>query len=138
MTAQVEFRFVAEQLATPYFGRGERLRPLVSLGIKPFELLLDLPVAGGYQPLVMTVGDQRLLQCEQVLGPIVSGQGSHNGFLGRLHAYIPQASQHAWVPLPRHNRIQDGHSTQPSDIAEDVVKLDVHLIQRLLHMQNVR
>jgi hypothetical protein len=41
------------------------------------------------------------------------------------------------VPLPGQDRIEDSESAYPRYVAQYVVDLQIHLTQRLLHMQGV-
>ena len=42
-----------------------------------------------------------------------------------------------WVALPIQNGADDQHARDPSDVAEDIGQLNVHQVQRLLHMLNM-
>ena len=122
MTSQIKIRFVAKEFPAPHFGWSERLCCLIHLCIKPFELLLDLPIASGHELLVVAVGGQRLFQCEEVLGSIVSRQRGHDRFLGRLYSPIAQFGQELRIPLSRQNGIDDRQAAQAGNIAKNVVE----------------
>jgi hypothetical protein len=88
---QVESRFIAEELLTAHLGRSQRPRLHVHVSVKLLELPLDLQIASSHEFLVMAKGSQRLLQCEHVLGPVVSGERLNDHFLRRLHSPVPQS-----------------------------------------------
>jgi hypothetical protein len=50
---------------------------------------------------------------------------------------VSQLGYNPRVALPGQNRIQNRESTQPHDITEYMVQLNVHLVQGFLHMQEV-
>ena len=45
--------------------------------------------------------------------------------------------QNLWVALARRDRPDDGHAGNSGDVGHDMMKLQVHLRQRLLHVLNV-
>ena len=52
--------------------------------------------------------------------------------LDRIVGY--QGSQLLWIAFAGQNRIQKGHSGHTRQVAEHVVELQIHLLQRLVHV----
>jgi len=69
-----------------------------------------------------------------VLLPIVSDQRPANSLFRRLDAQIAQRCQGHRVALTRQDGADDAHAGGASDVGDDVVQLQVHLHQRLLHV----
>jgi hypothetical protein len=67
----------------------------------------------------------------------VAGEGLDDGLFGGLAAGLAEASQGDRIALTGYHRPQDLLAGNPGDVGEDVVKLQVHLLERLLHMQDV-
>jgi hypothetical protein len=73
-----------------------------------------------------------------MLGSPGSGQGfDDGGFIG-LAAGLAEGSQHLRVSFPGDNGPQDEQPGQAGDVRQDVMELEVHLLQGLLHMQDMR
>ena len=85
----------------------------------------------------MTIGLQRLAEREEVLGPIIAHQRLRNGLRGGLDGAVAVLGQQLRVALPPENRVQDRQPRDPGDVAQDVMELEVHLVQRLLDVLDV-
>jgi len=78
-----------------------------------------------------------LFQREQMLGPVVAHQRFGDERFTGLDALVAQFGQHARITLPSQDRVDDGEPGLPRDVTDDVMQLQVHLIQRLLHVVDV-
>ena len=87
--------------------------------------------------LVSVVELQRLGEREDVLFPIVAGQRVPDRLDARLAAGVAVLGQLHRVAVARDNRAHDAHPRLARDVGHDVMKLDVHLHQGLLHVLNV-
>jgi len=47
---------------------------------------------------------------------------------------VAVAGQHLGIPLPRQDGVQDGQAGDAGEVREDVVELEVHLTQGVLHV----
>ena len=66
------------------------------------------------------------LQCPRSDLAIVSSSGPDPG--------VSELRQLAWVPFTSHDGYDDLHTGLPGDVADNVLELDVHLRQRLVHV----
>jgi hypothetical protein len=80
----------------------------------------------------------RLSKREDVLGLVVAGEGLADRFGRRLAPHIPVRREHIEIALAVDDGTQDPHARDARDVAHDVVQLQIHLHQRLLHMLHVR
>ena len=95
----------------------------------------DLPVAVGDLVLVMVPALQGLAQREDVLGVPSAAQGfEHLLGLGAADLHIAQRQQRLRRALSRHDGAHHRQSAHARQRADDVVQLDVHALQRLLHV----
>lgn len=115
------------------FGKG-----LASAAILEREqAIFSAGIAGGDLLTVEVKEFDGLAQGEEVfLAPIVL-EGKGNGGLVILAAVIAQAGELVRVPLAVEDGAEDAHASDAADIADDVVKLEVHLVEGLLHVLNV-
>jgi hypothetical protein len=88
--------------------------------------------------LVEIVQVQGLSQGEDVLFPVVADQGLANRLDRGVAPAVPIRGQGVRVALARHECPDDAHPGRPGDVRDDVVDLQVHLGQRLLHVLDVR
>ena len=56
----------------------------------------------------------------------------------RVAAPVPIGGQHVRIALAVHDRADDAHPGHAGDVRDDVMELQVHLRQRLLHVLDVR
>ena len=84
--------------------------------------------------LVMLVHLPRLLQREKVLTTPIALQRFANRFFAGFDMRVPQLRQLLRIALPTHDGIHDGQSGQPSDVADHLMDLHIHLRQRFLHV----
>jgi hypothetical protein len=87
--------------------------------------------------LVAAIGCQRLSQSEYVFGPVITNQRFGDDRFARLDALVAQFCQDIRVSLSRQDSLDNGKSGLSRDVADDVMQLQVHLIQRLLHVVDV-
>lgn len=85
----------------------------------------------------MPVRRERLAQGEEVFRPAVAPQSLGDRRRGRLDPPIAVPGQHVGVPLAGEDRVEDGQAGDPGQVAQDVVELEVHLGERLLHVLGV-
>ena len=88
--------------------------------------------------MVSIIKGKRLFQRKQVLGAVVSSERLLDGFDAGVAAVIAQARQRLGIMLAREDCTDDPRSGCACDIGDDMVKLEVHLGQRLLHVLNMR
>ena len=73
-----------------------------------------------------------------MLFPTVAHQRVPDRLDARLAAGVAVLGQLHRVAVPRDNRAHDAHPRLPRDVGHDVMQLDVHLHQGLLHVLDVR
>ena len=73
-----------------------------------------------------------------MLMTVVAHQRLRDHFLARLDPRAAQLGQNLRIVFPGQNRIHDGQSSLPHNVADNVVQLKIHLIQCFLHMVDVR
>src|SRR5262245_2767122 len=104
---------------------------------RPIVAGVSLSVALLSPSLVEAVGLQTLAQHEEMLGPIVAYQGGFHLCKGALvHSMVAQFGELAGIALTRQNRVNNAQAAHPGNVADDVVKVQVHLLQGLLHVLN--
>ena len=129
------WRIDAGALARPEICGSRRLARVVVLAQQHF----DLPIAFGNLALVVLPALQCLAQCEQVLG--LPGPAQRLLDALRLVAPDPQIAQ-PQQPLGVALAVEQGayhrQAAHAGERTDDVVELDVHALQRLLHVLHVR
>jgi hypothetical protein len=100
-------------------------------------LLLNLPITFRHEFLVISPSRQGLTESKQMLPAIVSNQRFDDGLFRGFDPSIPKCGQFCWIPLARQNGIHDAEARESSDVADDVMDLQIHLIQSFLHPQYV-
>ena len=131
----------AGALAVLRAGGGARAacRPAAAaLGLQTLQHRLDPRVAVGHLLLVDVVEVQGLRQGEDVLLALVAGQGLPDRLGRGMAAPVAMGGQHGRVALAGHDGADDAQAGRPGDVRDDVVELQVHLRQRLLHVLDVR
>jgi hypothetical protein len=73
-----------------------------------------------------------------MLRAIVSGQCSPNYIFGRLAAAAAELREHRGISLAAADRADDAKAGEARDVADNVMQLNIHLHQRLLHVLDVR
>jgi hypothetical protein len=99
---------------------------------------LDLGVEFIDTSLIEVIQRQRLLQCEDVLGLVVANECGSNRPDAGLAVAIPHGRQYARVALSAHDGADDLHAGRSGDVSDDVMQLQVHEGQGLLHVLDVR
>jgi hypothetical protein len=82
-------------------------------------------------------GFESLGEGKHVLLAVGSLEGPSHLFLGRLDPPITQASQRVHVALAGDDRAQDAHAGLARHVADRLVKLHVHLLESLVHQENL-
>src|SRR5712691_8205192 len=132
--ARIEAQGAPARLAAP--GRAPQgLAPALILELP--ELRLDLGLARGDLPAVDIEELHSLPELEQVLPAPGALQRAGDRRLVRLTAPVAQLGQHAGVALSREHRPDDRQAGQPGDVAHHVGQLEIHLLERLLHVLDV-
>ncbi len=67
----------------------------------------------------------------------MAGESLDDGLLRRTAIGVAEGGQHLWVTLSGDDGADDLHSGLAGDVGEDVVELEVHLGEGLLHMEDV-
>src|ERR1700691_4181164 len=73
-----------------------------------------------------------------MLGSVAAGERLRNFLSAGVATVMAQARQHLGVSLAGNNRADDPQAGRASDVGDDVVELEIHLCQRLLHMLDMR
>jgi len=106
--------------------------------LQPGQDRLDLPVAGGHLGLVDVIQLEGLGQGEDVLLPVVADQRLAHRLDRGMAPHVAVGGQDGWVALACDDRPDDAHARHARDVGHDVMQLQVHLGQRLLHVLDVR
>jgi hypothetical protein len=69
---------------------------------------------------------------------VAAGERLRNYLSAGVATVMAQARQHLGVALAGKNRADDPQAGRASDVGADVVELEIHLCQRLLHMLDMR
>lgn len=101
------------------------------------HMRLDRGVARGELGLTGVKELKVLLQDEEMLGPIVTGQGGDDLGLGRAAPMIAMLGELVRVAVTGHDVAEDPQSGHTGDVADDQWPLQVHLHERFLHALNV-
>ena len=96
---------------------------------------LDLLIALGDELLVVRVGAPCVAQGEQMFAAPISLQ-SFEGWQAGFDPRVRQCRQARWVALSVQDGVGDGQATESGQIGDGVVQMDVHLVERLLHVQH--
>ena len=72
-----------------------------------------------------------------MLLPVVAHQRFGDDFLAGLDPFVAQLREPERVSFAPRSRIHDRQSSLSHDVADHVGQLQVHLVQRLLHMVHV-
>lgn len=97
------------------------------------ELATDLFLTGQQLELIEVVELQGRLQRKEVLWPVVAFQSLGHRLRAALHPLMLELGQLHRVTLAGHDGPEDRHATRAGNVAQDVVELHVHLLERLLH-----
>src|SRR3984893_1377257 len=135
LTPQIKLRIVA----LPVIGRslGAWWHRMLGRAGQSLHQTCRLLIQLRDQLLVVAVSLQRLLQGEQMLWPVVSNQGLRHLVPRALHSTMTELRQCDGIALAREDGIENRLATGSGDVAEYMVELQVHLTERLLHVQNV-
>ena len=90
------------------------------------------------QLLVIPVGFKGLAEREQVLLAVVADQRFHDGLFTGANARVTQLSQLKRIAFSGKDCVHDGQAGGSIEIADDVMNLQIHPIQRLLHVLEMK
>jgi hypothetical protein len=133
--AQVELRLVAFGLLALASNGGGRGFP--RLALEGAELPLDLPITILHLRLIVTINGEGLSERKQVLRPVVADERLHDRRFARLDPPVAQRGQRARIAFAVEDRIQDRQAGDTGQVADHVMKVQVHLRERLLHVLHV-
>ena len=95
---------------------------------------LKLAITFGNLGVVKVVEVQRLGQGKDMLIAVIANQGCPDRLDRRMASHIAEPRQNVRIPFPCHDGANDPHAGRTSDIRDDMMQLQVHLHQRLLHV----
>lgn len=72
-----------------------------------------------------------------MLGPPVAFQRFSDGLGVGFDVWIPQLGEFCAVPLSSQDGVHNGKASYPGNVIDDVMDLQVHLGQRLVHVLHV-
>src|SRR5215470_4309972 len=72
-----------------------------------------------------------------MLRPVIAFESFGDFLAWTLHTLVTQLSKRDRIPFALENGIQNSLAADPGDIAQNVMDLDVHLAERLLHVHDV-
>ena len=105
--------------------------------LQPLQNRFDPRIALRHLGLVDVVQLQGLGQGEDVLLAVVADQGLPDRLDRGVAARVAIGGQHVRVALAGHDGADDAHPGRARDVRDDVMELQVHLRQRLLHVLDV-
>jgi hypothetical protein len=73
-----------------------------------------------------------------MLRSVIADEGFCDHLLACFDALVTKSGQRHGVSLAAQNRIDDCQSGQSRDVTDDVMQLQIHLVQCLLHVVDVR
>ena len=88
--------------------------------------------------MVRLVQGERLLERKQMLGAVAAGERLCDRLGAGVATVMAQARQRVRVALAGKDGADDAQAGGTSDVGDDVVELNIHLCQRLLHVLDVR
>ena len=107
------------------------------LGIEAREHRLDVLVASGNLALKMSVAFQGLLQAKEMFRAIIAHQTLGHDLTAGFDAPVAQAGELGGFAFPQEDGIDNGQSADSGNVADDIVQLQVHLSEGLLHEQHL-
>jgi hypothetical protein len=106
----------------------------IALGIHGREDARDFLIAGHDLLLGNVIECEGLGEREDMFGAVLSLQRFGNGVCTGLNTIVPLRGEGTRVALPSDQRAENAHACHPGTIAQDMVQVEMHLIQRLLPM----
>ena len=113
---------------------GERRFGLLPRNVQRGHGLLNLPVAFLHTALIEIVERERLCQDKDMLGLIVPHEGGTDRLDPGLTARVAHGRQNVRITLARDNGTNHLHARCPGHVANDMVQLQIHDGQCLLHV----
>jgi hypothetical protein len=98
---------------------------------------LNLPVGFKNQLLIVAKSRQGLAKCKQVLWAVIAFERLRYDVLAALHAAVAEVRQSEGIPFSGKDGVQNPQATYTSNVVQDAMNLQIHLIESLLHMQDV-
>ena len=108
-----------------------------SAALQPHQDRFNLLVAGGHLGLIDVIQLNCLGQGEDVLLPVIAHQRLADRLDGRMAPHVAVGREGGRIALAGHDGPDDAHTGRSRDVGHDVVELQVHLGQRLLHVLDV-
>ena len=131
--AQIELGFIALGGAMGRFGRRQGMCRHINARIAGGQVLLELEVAGADLILVMLPGLEALAQGKEMFWTPIALETAGDGVGGGFDAMILEGGQLAGIALALQNGLDNGQSGDTGQVADDVLELNVHLGQGLVH-----
>jgi len=135
--AEVEGRRIAAGFAGGALGGWQGSSRQVNLGRKGGVAFFDFDIAGLELLPEKVVRFQGLLEGKDMLGPISALERLGDVVLAVGAVGIAMCRQLVWVTLAGDDVAQDEQPRHAGDVADDVGQLEIHLLQRLLHVLNL-
>src|SRR5262249_49200601 len=95
--------------------------------------LLDFQIAVYDLWLIDAIQISGLTEGKQMLRPPVAFDRFSNGLGVSFDVRIPQLGEFCAVSLSSQDGVDHGKASHPSDVADDMMDLQIHLRQRLVH-----
>ena len=113
------------------------MRVKIDQGFKGAEDTLDFLIAGRDVRLCKIIERQGLCACKDMFRPVIPLQRFGNGVLTGFNAIVPVRGSGARGAFPSHHRADNAHPRHAGHITHDAVQVEIHLIERLLHVLNM-
>ena len=107
------------------------------LGIEACEHGLDLLVASGNLALKMPVAFQGLLQAKEMLRTVIAHQTFGHDLATGFNARVAQAGEPGGFAFSQEDGIDNGQPAESGDVTNDIVQLEIHLGESLLHEKHL-
>src|ERR1051326_694137 len=127
-------RFVSPSGLSWVAGFWNRVLSGINLGRQLGQQLFDLLVHFCDQVLVMPVSHQGLAKGKEVLVTVVPYQRFHDGFPRGSDTPVSELSQPLGITFTRQDGVHNGQTRGPGEVADNVMDLKIHLVERFLHV----
>ena len=112
----------------------QRFLRWVGAGLELAQHLLNFQIAVHDLLLIDAKQISRLTEGKQMLRPPVALQRFSDGVDVGSDVWIPQLGELCAVPLSSQDGVHNGTARQPGNVIDDMMDLQVHLRQRLVHV----
>jgi len=106
-------------------------------GVKGVEDALNFLITGRDLVLGTIIELEGLGEGENMFGPVIPLQRFGNGVLARFNAIVAILGSGLRIAFPRDNSADNAYPRHAGHITHHVVQVEMHLIQRLVHVLNV-